>query len=117
MRLLISWLVSAVSLLIVAYVVPGFVVTGFVPALVAAAAIGLINMTLGAFLKFITWPGRILTLGCLSLVINALMVMLAAALVSGFSVSGFWAALFGSVVLSIVSMALGVLVPKEEKRD
>jgi putative membrane protein len=107
--------VSAVSLLVVAYVVPGFVVTGFWPALKAAAAIGLINMTLGAFLKFITWPGRILTLGCLSLVINAFMVMLAAWLVQGFAVSGFWAAFFGSIVLSLVSMALGWLVPEEGK--
>jgi putative membrane protein len=94
---------SAAALFVVAYFVPGVTVSGFTAAMVAAAVIGLINATLGAVIKFIALPVRILTLGLATLVINGLMLMLAAALVPGFRVSGFWAAVVGSSVLSIVT--------------
>lgn len=109
-HLLVKWLISAVALLVVAYFVPGVAVSGFTAALVAAAAIGLINATLGAVIKFLAWPARILTLGLASLVINALMLMLAASIVPGFRVSGFLAALLGSVLLSIVTAVGGWMV-------
>ena len=102
-NLLLRWVMSAAALFVVAYFVPGVSVTGLTSALVAAAAIGLINATLGAVIKFLALPVRILTLGLASLVINGLMLMLAAALVPGFRVSGFWAAVLGSIVLSIVT--------------
>jgi putative membrane protein len=107
---------SAAALLVVAYFVPGVTVTGFTAALLAAAAIGLINATLGAVIKFFAWPVRILTLGLASLVINALMLMLAAAVVPGFRVSGFLAAVLGSILLSVVTGMLGWFLPEGDGR-
>jgi putative membrane protein len=108
--LLLHWLISTASLLIVAYIFPGIQVSGVGTALIAAIAIGLINATLGLVLKIITFPLTILTLGLFWLVINALMLQLASSLVPGFYVSGFWAAFFGAIVLSIVSMSLHSLI-------
>ena len=75
-HLLLKWLVSAVSLLIVAYVAPGFHVRSFGAAMIAALVIGLVNGTLGAVLRLVTWPLRILTLGLLTWVISAAMILL-----------------------------------------
>ena len=102
--LIISWLVSAVSLLIVGHIIPGFEVVSFGSALIAAVVIGFINATVGFFLKIITLPISILTFGIFLLVINALMLMFASSLLSGFTVTGFWAAFFGAVVLAVVNM-------------
>jgi putative membrane protein len=104
--LLLHWLISAISLLIVAYIIPGIKVDGLGTALIASVVIGLVNATIGFFLKLITLPLTILTLGIFWLVINALMLELASALVSGFTVEGFWSAFFGAIVLSLVSTFL-----------
>src|SRR6266403_1927334 len=109
-RLLLNWFLSALSLLIVTRIVPGFVVTGFGPALLAVIVIGLVNGTLGLFLKLITFPLTILTLGIFWLVINALMLMAASALVPGFKIQGFWPAFLGAIVLSIVNLIMHWLV-------
>jgi putative membrane protein len=108
--LLLHWLISTASLLVVAYILPGIQLQGVGTAIVAAIVIGLINATLGFVLKIITFPITILTLGLFWLVINALMLQLASYIVPGFHVSGFWAAFFGAIVLSIVSMILHSLV-------
>jgi putative membrane protein len=109
--LLLHWLISAVSLLIVAYIIPGIAVRGFGTALIAAVVIGLVNATLGFILKIVTLPLTLLTFGLFLLVINALMLQLASYLVPGFAVSGFWSAFFGAIVLSLVSMVLRSLIP------
>jgi putative membrane protein len=109
--LLLHWLISAVSLLIVAYIIPGIEVRGFATALIAAIVIGLVNATLGFILKIVTLPLTLLTFGLFLLVINALMLQLASYLVPGFFVSGFWSAFFGAIVLSLVSMVLRSLIP------
>jgi putative membrane protein len=109
--LLVHWLISAVSLLIVAYLISGIEVRGFGTALIAALVIGLVNATLGFILKVLTLPLTLLTFGLFLLVINALMLQLAAHLVPGFAVSGFWSAFFGAIVLSLVSMVLRSLIP------
>jgi len=107
MRLLLNWLLSALSLLIVSYIVPGFHVNGFTAALIAALVIGLVNATIGLILKIITFPLTILTLGIFWLVINALMLMFASALLSpNFVVRGFWPAFWGAIVLSLINMVL-----------
>ncbi len=108
--LIISWLISAVSLLIVGQVIPGFEVESFGSALIAAIVIGLINATVGLFLKIITLPISVLTFGVFLLVINALMLMFASSLLSGFTVTGFWAAFFGAVVLAIVNMVFRSII-------
>jgi len=113
-RLLLNWLLSALALVIVAHIVPGFYVSGLGSALIAALVIGLINATLGVFLKVITFPLTVLTLGIFWFVINAVMIELASKLVSGFEVRGFGPAFIGAIVLALVNMALRALVPKRE---
>src|SRR6266478_4999111 len=76
------------------------------PALLAVIVIGLVNGTLGLFLKLITFPLTILTLGILWFVINALMLMAASALVPGFKIQGFFPAFLGAIVLSIVNLIM-----------
>jgi putative membrane protein len=109
--LLLHWVISALSLMIVAYIFPGIQLQGMGAALIAPIIIGLINATLGLILKIITLPLTILTLGIFWLIINALMLQLAAAIVPGFYVAGFLSAFFGAIVLSIVSVILRSLVP------
>jgi putative membrane protein len=104
--LLLNWLLSALSLVIVANVIRGIEVTGFGAALLAAIVIGFVNGTIGFFLKLITFPLTVLTLGIFWLVINGLMLKLAAALVPGFRINGFLPAFFGAIVLSLVNMVL-----------
>jgi putative membrane protein len=108
--LLLHWLVSTASLVIVAYLVPGIAIGGLGPALLAPVVIGLVNATIGLVLKMLTFPLTILTLGLFWIIINALMLQLAAYLVPGFYVAGFGSAFIGSILLSLVSMILRGLV-------
>jgi putative membrane protein len=107
MRLLLNWLLSALALFLVSWLVPGFHVQDFKSALIAALVIGLINATLGLLLKLITLPLTIVTLGVFWWVVNALMLMLASSLLSpGFRVDGFLWAFLGAIVLSLVNVIL-----------
>ena len=117
MRLLVRWLVNAVALMIVTYIVPGFKVNGFIAALIAAAVIGLINATLGLVLKIVTFPLTILTLGLFLIVVNAIMLRIAAYFVRGFEVQGWWPALLGALLLSIVSSFLHWVVGDLRRRE
>jgi putative membrane protein len=106
---IINWILSAISLLIVASIVRGFEVTGFGAALIAAVAIGLVNATVGLILKILTLPLTLLTLGIFWFIINAIMLELAAAFVPGFSIDGFLPAFVGAIVLSLVNLILKLL--------
>lgn len=118
MRLLLNWVLSALAVWIVAHVVPGFYVSGFVAALVAALVIGFINATVGLLLKILTFPLTLVTLGLFWLVINALMLELASALLSpGFQIRGFLAAFLGAILLSLVNMMLKWLVNPPRERN
>jgi putative membrane protein len=117
MRLLLSWVLSALAVWIVAHLVPGISVSGPVAALIAALAIGFINATFGLVLKILTFPLTLLTLGLFWFVINALMFEFASFFVPGFHVRGFFAAFIGAIVLSLVNMLLKSLVfPSKEDR-
>ena len=105
-RLLVQWLLSAFALLVVSNLVPGFTVQGLGPALVAALIIGLLNATVGFFLKIVTFPISILTLDLFLLVINGLMILLASNIVRGFHVRGFVPAFWGAVVLALLGMLI-----------
>lgn len=115
MRLLLHWLLSAIALLVVAHVVPGFIISGFVVALIASVVIGFINGTLGWLIKIITLPFTIITFGLFLLVVNALMLLLAAALLPGFRIEGFWPALWGGLVLSLLNMVIRALLKKDDE--
>lgn len=115
--MLLNWLLSAVALIIVANVVPGFYLHGFVAALWAALVIGFVNATLGVFLKVITFPLTILTLGIFWLVINAIMLEVASIFSPNFQIVGFRAAFLGAIVLTLVQMVLRWLfLPKREEQ-
>ena len=109
MRLLLHWILSALALIVVAHLVPGFHVTGFVPALIAALVIGLASATVGVILKVILLPFIILTLGIVYFLINGLMLKLASEFVPGFRVNGCLPAVFGSILLTIVDYVLNRL--------
>ena len=115
-RLILNWVLSAVAVWVVAHVVPGVSVSGPMAALIAALAIGFVNATIGLVLKILTFPLSLVTFGLFWLVINALMLELAAALVPGFQVHGFPAAFVGAIVLSLVNMMLKWLVFPERER-
>jgi len=104
--LLVQWLLYAVALLIVSKIVPGFHVAGLGSAMIASLVIGLLNATLGLFLKIITIPFSIVTLGIFLLVINGAKILLASHIVRGFVVRGFAPAFWGAVVLALLGIAI-----------
>ncbi len=110
-QLLIRWLISAVLLLVVAQIVPGFRVDGLRSALIAALVIGLVNATLGVFLKIITLPLTIVSFGIFLLVINALMLLFASHFVRGFMVQGFTPAFLGALLLALLQMVTRWMAP------
>jgi putative membrane protein len=117
MRLLLTWVLSAIAVWIVAQIVPGISLHGPIAALIAALVIGFINATIGLVLKVITFPLTLITLGLFWFVINALMLELASALVPGFHVHGFAAAFLGAILLSLVNLLLKWMVlPRKENR-
>lgn len=109
MNILISWLVSALAILTAAYILPGVHVSGFMSAFVLALVLGIINAVIKPVLIILTLPITILTLGLFTLVINALLIMLATLIVPGFSVDGFWSAFIFGIVLSIINFFLNSL--------
>ncbi|WP_449413922.1 phage holin family protein [Pandoraea soli] len=110
MRLLLIWLINAIALLVLPHVVSGIQLKGIGTALVVAVVLGLINAFLRPLLVVLTLPVTVLTLGLFIFVINALLFWLASHVVKGFEVSGFWAALFGSLLYSLISWILSALV-------
>ena len=111
-HILASWLASALALWIVAHIIPGIEVRGFGAALLATVVIAIVNGTVGVVLKFLFFPVTFLTLGLFLLILNALLLKLAALFTPGFTVRGFIPALVGSVVLTILTALLRhIMVP------
>src|ERR1700726_3750230 len=105
-KLLVHWILSALCFVLVARFVPGFFVSGFGTALIAAIVIGLVNGTIGMLLKIVTFPLTIITFGLFWLLINALMLEFASVFVPGFEVRGLWPAFWGGLILSLLNMAI-----------
>jgi putative membrane protein len=112
MQWLLHWIVNAVVLLVVSRIVPGFQIRSFGSALFAVVIIGIVNATLGLFLKVMTFPLSILTLGLFVLVIDAIVLWFSSKLVPGFSVAGFTPALIAALVLALIQMLLGYISSK-----
>ena len=106
MKFLLKWLLSAAALLAVAYLYSGVVVTSFTAALIAAAVLGALNTVVKPLLVLLTLPVTLVTLGLFIFVINALMFWAAASLLSGLNVAGFGAALIGSLIYSVLQLAI-----------
>lgn len=103
MGLLLIWILNAVALLIVAYILPGITVASFGSALIAALVLGLLNMLVKPVLVLLTLPITIVTLGLFLLVLNALLFWFAGSILKGFQVDGFGWALLGALIYSIVT--------------
>lgn len=112
MRILLVWLLNAVALIAVAYLMPSITVASFWSALIAALVLGLVNAVIRPVLILLTLPATVLTLGLFILVINGLLFWLVGSVLAGFVVQGFWAGFFGAILFSIASWVLSALVLK-----
>ncbi|ALO38312.1 phage holin family protein [Alcaligenes faecalis] len=112
MTLLLVWILNAVALLVVAYILPGITVASFGSALIAALVLGLLNTLVKPLLIVLTLPITIVTLGLFLLVLNALVFWFAGSILKGFQVEGFWWAVIGAIVYSLVSGLLSGLLMK-----
>jgi len=110
LRLLLVWLINAVALIAVAYLMPSIAVASFGTALVAALVLGLINAVVRPVLVLLTLPVTILTLGLFIFVLNGLLFWMVGNWLQGFTVAGFWAGVFGAILFSLVSWALSALL-------
>jgi putative membrane protein len=109
-NLLLVWLINALALLALPYVVPSVQVDGFATALVAALVLGLVNTLIRPVLVLLTLPATLLTLGLFIFVINGLLFWMVANLLQGFHVAGFWSAVLGAIVYALISWAASALV-------
>jgi putative membrane protein len=107
MRWFLHWIVNAVVLLVVSHFVSGFQINSLLSAMFAVVIIGFVNATLGLFLKVMTFPLSILTLGLFVFVVDALVLWFSSKFVPGFSVNGFKPALIAALVLALIQMLLG----------
>lgn len=114
MKLLLIWLINAISLLAVAYLMPTIVVSSFTTALMAALVLGLLNAVIRPILIFLTLPATMLTLGLFILVINGLLFWFAGSFIDGFMVQGFWAGVLGAIIYSVISWLISVLLFRSE---
>ncbi len=109
--LILVWILKAVALLAVAYLLPGIAVASFGSALIAALVLGLVNMLVKPVLVLLTLPITIVTLGLFLIVINALLFWFVGSVLKGFQVNGFWWAVGGAILYSIISGLLTKLIP------
>lgn len=110
-RLLLGWLLNAIALLAVAYLLPSIQVASFGSALIAALVLGLVNTVVRPVLVLLTLPITLLTLGLFLLVLNGLLFWAVGNVLDGFAVGGFWSGLFGALLYSLVSWVLAALLP------
>jgi len=113
--LILRWLISTASIMLASYLVDGIRVSGFFSALLAAVALGILNAVLRPVLIILTLPLTILTMGLFIFFINALMLVMASVIIPGFDVQGFWPALFGSLIISIINWILSMFINEQGK--
>ncbi|MBU1396046.1 MAG: phage holin family protein [Gammaproteobacteria bacterium] len=117
MRLLLLWILNAVALLAVTWLLPSIQVSGFGAALAAALVLGFINTLVRPVLAILTLPITVLTLGIFYLVLNGFLFWLASVLLSGFHVEGFGSAVFGAILYGVIAWALSALIPNQTGMD
>ncbi|MDJ0509811.1 MAG: phage holin family protein [Crocosphaera sp.] len=113
-QFLLTWIITALSLVITAYLIPGIVIKGLAVAAIAALVMGLINAIVKPILLILTLPLTVLTLGLFLFVVNAISFSLVSYFTPGFSIATFWDALFGSIILSIISSVLNQLLDSQD---
>ena len=115
MKFLLRLLLNALALMTAAYFVPGLTLSGPGAALVAGVVLGFVNAIVRPILFILTLPLTLVTLGLFLFVLNAICLALTAAVVPGFSIAGFWPALFGALIVSIVSWLVNVTIVSERR--
>lgn len=113
MSTIIKWFLSALAIIIAAYLIPGVVVASLWTALIVALVLGLLNLVIKPILLLLTLPINMLTLGLFTFVINALMVWLTSSIVKGFMVGGFLNALLFSLLLTVIQYLFEFITKKE----
>ena len=113
MRLLLLWILNALALLAVTYLLPSIQISGFGTALLAALVLGFINTLVRPILAILTLPITVLTLGIFYLVLNGLLFWLASALLPGFQVQGFVPAMVGAILYGVITWVLSALIPNK----
>ena len=111
----IRWLILTCSIIITSYLMDGIQVKGFFSAFCAAAFLGILNAVFRPILFILTLPITILTLGLFTFALNAIVLMMVSGVISGFEVQGFWSAVFGSLLISIVSWFLTSFISEKGK--
>ena len=104
--LFLRWLILTFSIIATSYLIDGIQISGFLSAFSAAAILGILNAFFRPILLILTLPVNILSLGLFTFVINAVVLMMVSGVISGFEVYGFWSAMFGSLLISLVSWLL-----------
>lgn len=115
MRLLLVWLINAAALFALPYIFDSIRVESFYTALIVALVLGLLNAIVRPVLLVLTLPITIITLGLFIFVLNGLLLWFVASFVKGFTVAGFWPAVFGAIVYSLISWAASALLLGEKK--
>jgi putative membrane protein len=110
MGLLVRWLILTVAIIVASYLIQGIEVNGFFSAFFAAAILGVLNVFFRPILLILTLPINILTLGFFTFIINAVLLKMASGVISGFVVHGFWSAVFGGLIISVVSWLLNSFI-------
>ncbi len=108
--ILIRWIINAGALFLAAHVVKGIEITGFLPALVGAFILGILNTFIRPVILILTLPLNVLTLGLLTFIINGLMLKIVSSMLKGFEVQGFWPAVWGALIISIVSWIMNIFI-------
>ncbi len=114
-QFLVTWLVSAASVLLTVWLIPGLSMAGLSSALIAAPVFGIVNAVVKPILVLFTLPLTVLSLGLFLLVVNAIAFALVGDLTPGFVVAGFFPALFGSLALSFISSLLNSLLQSDDE--
>ena len=104
--IVIRWLILTFAIIVTSYLLDGIYVSGFISAFFAAAILSMLNAFFRPVLLILTLPINVLSLGFFTFVINALMLLMVSGVIPGFNVSGFWSAVFGSLLISLVSWGL-----------
>jgi putative membrane protein len=110
MGLLVRWLVLTAAIMVASYLIQGIEINGFFSAFFAAAILGVLNVFFRPILLILTLPINILTLGLFTFIINAVLLKMASGVISGFVVHGFWSAVFGGLIISVVSWLLNSFI-------
>ena len=116
MKLLIVWIINALSLLALPYLFDSIHVDSFYTAMIVAVALGLVNAFIRPLVILLTLPATILTLGLFIFVINGLMFWFVGTFIKGFTVGGFWPALFGAIAYSVISWLCSAIVLGEKRK-